>query len=292
MYSIHKNLIIPTMKRFKFITIFSFFFKAVKSQGTPVYDPKLPVYDFFINTIIPLVILSVFFIGVRNRITKHIIKLLDDFLFFGLFIFLPSIYYYKVVKKTGIEIDNNTFTITIIGCVASGLILYLITFCMTLRRHSLHSKLIIGVVYFIVMFSITLLLYILLTKENAKCYIVYPRDLCELSGKLMMGSTVANIIITVVIGSCAILHRIIGRKCLHWMFLGILSVFTAEMVIFGLVFSWFLSDNFYQTKGVLAYVTFCVSRLIDTAIKKDKRTNSVIENIFDVVENEKSEIEV
>ena len=70
-------------------------------------------------------------------------------------------------------------------------------------------------------------------------------------------------------------------------FLVILGVF---IIIFGVVCSWFLSDNLYQTKGVLAYVTFCVSRLIDSGIKKDKRTNSVIENIFDVVENKNDKI--
>ncbi len=104
-----------------------------------------------------MVIVSIFFVGISNKTTKYLMKLLDGLLFFGLFILLPTIYYFNVVKKTGLEGDHAIFSYIVTGGVCVGIFF---TFVLTLRKHSLFTKLLIGVVYFFVMFLITILFFI------------------------------------------------------------------------------------------------------------------------------------
>src|SRR6266542_3999075 len=146
--SIYKSLIISTMKQFNFIIIFAlFFFETVKSQSTDTaYDPRPIIYEFFINIITPLIIVTVFLVGIRNNIIKHLMKLLDDLLFFGLFILLPTIYYFNVVKKTGLENPSNMFAIIVAVLVCLSIVCI---FGLTIKKHSLITKLVIELNYFL-----------------------------------------------------------------------------------------------------------------------------------------------
>src|SRR3990170_8759852 len=129
------------MKNYLKFIIFTSFIKIVKPQGFD-YDPKPDVFDFFVNSIIPLVIFLFLFSEFKG-LMKKFIKVFDDALFLGI---------YGCLQFTLVEFSLTfecilCFTTMILPYILFRVFLYLKCF----ENFHSYSRKIIGIAYFFLM---------------------------------------------------------------------------------------------------------------------------------------------